>query len=76
MTGWDIKPDGVRGVLSKTAEAGGKFEAEFTSYSNGLVGAATSAGTMVLGGTEIPQGARSVRWLRHCRSSSRARRTT
>ncbi|MBO0918176.1 DUF6507 family protein [Streptomyces laculatispora] len=56
MTGWDIKPDGVRGVLGRTAEAGGEFEAEFTSYSNGLVGAATSAGTMVLGGTEIPQG--------------------
>ncbi|MEU1439565.1 DUF6507 family protein, partial [Streptomyces sp. NPDC005786] len=35
---WDIKPDGVRGVLSKTAEAAGEFEAEFTSYGDGLVG--------------------------------------
>ncbi|MEU1435133.1 DUF6507 family protein [Streptomyces sp. NPDC005786] len=53
---WDIEPDGVRGVLSKTAEAAGEFEAEFTSYGDGLVGSATSAGTMVLGGTEIPKG--------------------
>lgn len=56
MTKWDIKPDGVRGVLKKTAEAGGEFEAEFTSYDEGLVGAATWAGTMVLGGTELPEG--------------------
>ncbi|GHD67420.1 DUF6507 family protein [Streptomyces goshikiensis] len=56
MSNWDIKPDGVRGVLSKTAEAGGKFEDEFTAYGDGLVGAATWAGTMVLGGTELPKG--------------------
>ncbi|WP_406512461.1 DUF6507 family protein [Streptomyces sp. NBC_00161] len=56
MSNWDIKPDGVRGVLSKTVEAGGKFEDEFTAYGDGLVGAATWAGTMVLGGTEIPKG--------------------
>lgn len=56
MTGWDIKPDGVRGVLSKTAAAAGEFEAEFTAYGEGVVGAASSAGTMVLGGTEIPEG--------------------
>ncbi|GHB79406.1 hypothetical protein GCM10010347_57490 [Streptomyces cirratus] len=56
MSTWDIKPDGVQGVLSKTAEAGGKFEEEFTAYGEGLAGAATSAGTMVLGGTEIPKG--------------------
>lgn len=53
---WDIKPDGVRGVLGKTAEAASKFEAEFTAYGDGLVGSATCAGTMVLGGTEIPEG--------------------
>ncbi|MFI5831617.1 DUF6507 family protein [Streptomyces sp. NPDC051578] len=50
MSTWDIKPDGVQGVLSKNAEAGGKFEEEFTAYGEGLVGAATWAGTMVLGG--------------------------
>lgn len=72
MTGWDIKPDGVRGVLSKTAEAAGGFEAEFTAYGDGVVGAASSAGTMVLGGSEIPEGVRSVRWLRRCRSSRSA----
>lgn len=76
MSTWDIKPDGVREVLSKTAEAGGKFEEEFESYGDGLVGAATSAGTMVLGGTEIPKGAPSVLWLRRCRSSSSEPRTT
>nr|WP_256088846.1 DUF6507 family protein [Streptomyces sp. DvalAA-43] len=53
---WDIKPDGVRGVLSRTAEVGSEFEEEFTSYGEGLLGAATCAGTMVLGGTEIPKG--------------------
>ncbi|MFD3544279.1 DUF6507 family protein [Streptomyces sp. NPDC058655] len=53
---WDIKPDGVRGVLSKTAEAGGKFEEAFTSYGEGVAGAATWAGTMVLGGTQVPTG--------------------
>ncbi|MFE6681050.1 DUF6507 family protein [Streptomyces sp. NPDC057729] len=56
MTKWDIKPDGVRGVLSRTAEVGGEFEEEFTSYGEGLLGAATCAGTMVLGGTETPRG--------------------
>lgn len=76
MSNWDIKPDGVRGVLSKTVEAGGKFEDEFTAYGDGLVGAATWAGTMVLGGTEIPKGVRSVPWPRRCRSSSSTRRTT
>ncbi|MER6393170.1 DUF6507 family protein [Streptomyces sp. NPDC059999] len=55
MSTWDIKPSGVRGVLSKTAEAGSKFEEEFTSYSDGVMGAAKGAGTMVLGGTEIPK---------------------
>ncbi|MEU2516988.1 DUF6507 family protein [Streptomyces syringium] len=56
MSKWDIKPDGVRGVLGKTAEAAGKFEEEFKSYGKDLLGAATTAGTMVLGGTEIPKG--------------------
>ncbi|MFC6986076.1 DUF6507 family protein [Streptomyces cirratus] len=76
MSTWDIKPDGVQGVLSKTAEAGGKFEEEFTAYGEGLAGAATSAGTMVLGGTEIPKGVPSVPWPRRCWSSSSTRRTT
>lgn len=53
---WDIKPGGVRGVLNRTAEVGGKFEAEFVAYGEGLAGAAKWAGTMVLGGTELPKG--------------------
>ncbi|MFF6905574.1 DUF6507 family protein [Streptomyces sp. NPDC012389] len=56
MSKWDIKPDGVRSVLSRTAKAGGKFEDEFVSYGEGLAGAAKWAGTMVLGGAEIPKG--------------------
>ncbi|MEW1892646.1 DUF6507 family protein [Streptomyces sp. NPDC048567] len=56
MTKWDIDPGGVRRVLKKTAEVGGEFKTEFTSYNDHLVGSATSAGTMVLGGTEIPKG--------------------
>ncbi|MYX16623.1 hypothetical protein GTY67_25050 [Streptomyces sp. SID8374] len=56
MSKWDIKPDGVRSVLSRTAKVGGKFEDEFVSYGESLAGAAKWAGTMVLGGTEIPKG--------------------
>ncbi|MFI5726152.1 DUF6507 family protein [Streptomyces cyaneofuscatus] len=56
MSKWDIRPGGVRGVLSRTAEVGGKFEDEFVSYGEGLAGAAKWAGTMVLGGTELPKG--------------------
>ncbi|MEV4433434.1 DUF6507 family protein [Streptomyces sp. NPDC049555] len=53
---WDIKLDGVRAALSHTGEVAGKFEEEFTSYSEHLSGAATSAGTMVLGGSTAPKG--------------------
>ncbi|PZT78107.1 MULTISPECIES: DUF6507 family protein [unclassified Streptomyces] len=56
MTKWDIDPAGVRRVLMKTAKVGGEFEKEFTSYNNDLVGSASSAGTLVLGGTAIPEG--------------------
>ncbi|MEU1781543.1 MULTISPECIES: DUF6507 family protein [Streptomyces] len=56
MSKWDIQPDGVRTVLNNTGEIAGKFEEEFTAYSEGLVGSATSAGTMILGGTKAPEG--------------------
>ncbi|GAA2713150.1 MULTISPECIES: DUF6507 family protein [Streptomyces] len=53
---WDIKLDGVRAALSHTGEVAGKFEEEFTSYSEHLSGASTSAGTMALGGAKAPEG--------------------
>ncbi|MCC3777627.1 DUF6507 family protein [Streptomyces sp. UNOB3_S3] len=56
MPKWDIQPDGVRTVLNNTGEVAGKFEDELTAYSEGLVGSATSAGTMILGGTKAPEG--------------------
>ncbi|MEU4212216.1 DUF6507 family protein [Streptomyces sp. NPDC026206] len=56
MSTWDIKPDGVRGVLNHTGEVAGKFEEEFKAYGKGLGDSAISAGTMVLGGTKIPEG--------------------
>ncbi|MFJ1563365.1 DUF6507 family protein [Streptomyces erythrochromogenes] len=76
MSTWDIKPAGVQGVLNKTAGASSTFEEEFTSYSDGLVGAATWAGTMVLGGPSCPRRARSALWPRRCLSFSSERKTT
>jgi hypothetical protein len=48
---WDIQVESVRGVLSKTEDTAGKFEGEFTAYTNGLASAAKSAGTMAPGVT-------------------------
>ncbi|MFI5769687.1 DUF6507 family protein [Streptomyces sp. NPDC051658] len=67
---WDIKPDGVRGVLSRTAEVGGEFEEEFTSYGEGLLGAVRRVRERWFwAGPKSPRGARSAPWLRRCRSS-------
>ncbi|MFI1968175.1 hypothetical protein BLA24_20720 [Streptomyces cinnamoneus] len=53
---WDIQLDGVRAALGHTGEVAGKFEEEFTSYGEHVSGAATSAGTMALGGATAPEG--------------------
>jgi len=46
---WDIQVEAVRGVLGKTEDTAGKFEGEFTAYTNALASAAKSAGTMAPG---------------------------
>ncbi|MET9472883.1 MULTISPECIES: DUF6507 family protein [unclassified Streptomyces] len=46
MTGWDLKPQGIQGVLKTTGETAGKIESYAKSYGKHLTSAATSAGTI------------------------------
>ncbi|MCX5388085.1 DUF6507 family protein [Streptomyces sp. NBC_00083] len=46
MTGWDIKPAGVSGVLQKTATAAEAMSKAGTAMQESLKSAATSAGTI------------------------------
>ncbi|WP_392752363.1 DUF6507 family protein [Streptomyces sp. LN590] len=46
MTGWDLKPQGIQGVLKTTGETAGKLESYAKSYGKHLTSAATSAGTI------------------------------
>ncbi|MFC8264095.1 DUF6507 family protein, partial [Streptomyces sp. NPDC057291] len=45
-TGWDLKPQGIQGVLKTTGETAGKIESYAKSYGKHLTSAATSAGTI------------------------------
>ncbi|WPW30508.1 DUF6507 family protein [Streptomyces atratus] len=46
MTGWDLKPQGISGVLKTTGEVAGKIQTHATSYGDHLTSAASSAGTI------------------------------
>ncbi|MDT0452391.1 DUF6507 family protein [Streptomyces hesseae] len=46
MSRWDIKPDGVRGVVGKTAEIAGKLASQATSYVGHVESAAGHAGRL------------------------------
>ncbi|MFE3907969.1 DUF6507 family protein [Streptomyces sp. NPDC059153] len=46
MTGWDLKPQGISGVLKTTGEVAGKIQTYATSYGDHLTSAASSAGTI------------------------------
>lgn len=46
MTGWDLKPQGIQGVLKTTGETAGKIESYAKAYGKHLTSAATSAGTI------------------------------
>ncbi|MDT3396801.1 DUF6507 family protein [Streptomyces sp. B1866] len=46
MTGWDLKPQGIQGVLRTTGEVAGKIETYAKAYGDHLQSAATSAGTI------------------------------
>ncbi|MEE1806486.1 DUF6507 family protein, partial [Streptomyces sp. BE133] len=46
MTGWDLKPQGISGVLKTTGEVASKLQTYATSYGDHLTSAASSAGTI------------------------------
>ncbi|MFF2328362.1 DUF6507 family protein [Streptomyces sp. NPDC058103] len=46
MTGWDLKPQGISGVLKTTGEMAAKIQTHATSYGKHLSSAASSAGTI------------------------------
>ncbi|MGW2184278.1 DUF6507 family protein [Streptomyces sp. NPDC001732] len=46
MTGWDLKPQGIQGVLKTTGEVASKIQTHATSYGDHLSSAAASAGTI------------------------------
>ncbi|MET7861655.1 DUF6507 family protein [Streptomyces sp. NPDC005318] len=50
MTGWDLKPQGIQGVLRTTGETAGKIETYAKAYGEHLTSAATSAGTITAEG--------------------------
>jgi hypothetical protein len=53
--GWDIDTAGVKSVLIKTGNVADDIEAQAKSYGSHLESAATSAGTLTMGG-ERPEG--------------------
>jgi hypothetical protein len=46
MSGWDLQPQGIQGVLKTTGEIAGHFEGQLKAYSEHLESAATNAGTI------------------------------
>jgi hypothetical protein len=46
VTGWDLKPQGIQGVLKTTGEVASKIQTHATSYGDHLTSAASSAGTI------------------------------
>ncbi|MFE9764300.1 DUF6507 family protein [Streptomyces sp. NPDC005808] len=46
MTGWDLKPQGIQGVLKAAGETASHIETYATSYGEHLTSAASSAGTV------------------------------
>ncbi|MFF2014068.1 DUF6507 family protein [Streptomyces sp. NPDC058195] len=50
MTGWDLKPQGIQGVLKTTGEVAAKIQTYATSYGEHLSSAASSAGTITAEG--------------------------
>ncbi|MFF3781348.1 DUF6507 family protein [Streptomyces sp. NPDC001933] len=50
MTGWDLKPQGIQGVLKTTGEVASKIQTHATSYGDHLTSAASSAGTITAEG--------------------------
>ncbi|WP_408056431.1 DUF6507 family protein [Streptomyces mesophilus] len=52
MSGWDIRPQGVQGILKTTGETAGGIEKQATTFGEHLKTAATSAGTIAAEGAD------------------------
>ncbi|MFJ5130113.1 DUF6507 family protein, partial [Streptomyces sp. NPDC088555] len=50
MSGWDLKPQGIQGVLKTTGEVASKIQTYATSYGDHMTSAASSAGTITAEG--------------------------
>ncbi|MEV7723080.1 DUF6507 family protein, partial [Streptomyces sp. NPDC088184] len=48
--GWDLKPQGIQGVLKTTGEVASKIQTYATSYGDHMTSAASSAGTITAEG--------------------------
>jgi C4-dicarboxylate-specific signal transduction histidine kinase len=48
MTSWDIAPDGVRSVLSRTEAVAAEFETQMTDLNTALMGAATQSSSNIV----------------------------
>lgn len=46
MTGWNLKPQGIQGVLKSTGETASHLEGQAKAYGEHLTSAASSAGTV------------------------------
>ncbi|MEE1742928.1 DUF6507 family protein, partial [Streptomyces sp. JV184] len=63
MTGWDLKPLGIQGVLTTTGEVASKIQTYATSSGDHMTSAASSAGTIPAeggGGDSGGQGGEAV----------------
>ncbi|NGO81870.1 hypothetical protein G6045_40435 [Streptomyces sp. YC504] len=52
VSGWDIRPQGVQGILKTTGETAGGIEKQATTFGEHLKTAATSAGTIAAEGAD------------------------
>ncbi|MFJ4176897.1 DUF6507 family protein [Streptomyces sp. NPDC093108] len=79
MTGWDLKPQGIQGVLKTTGEVASKIQTYATSYGDHMTSAASSAGTITAeggGGGEGGKGGEAVGGLVALALSQFAEHTT
>ncbi|MEN3356483.1 MAG: hypothetical protein V7637_465 [Mycobacteriales bacterium] len=50
MSGWDIQPAGVRGVVIRTQGVAGRFEGELKNVGSALRGAAANGSSQIIAG--------------------------
>ncbi|MEE1841391.1 DUF6507 family protein [Streptomyces sp. JV190] len=76
MTGWDLKPQGIQGVLKTTGEVASKIQTYATSYGDHMTSAASSAGTITAEGGGGGKGGEAVGGLVALALSQFAEHTT